>query len=173
VIDVKFTAQSADRQHTAAMRCRRLTAHSVSTIISVLLSGALTGCQQGPQVVTSIVFDGETRSITTTDVVCTSQLNGGLVILVQDTPTRTVRVQLTQQGRLLVQKAGLRFGEMAGFVDDPREVTATKADDTFTFSGRMPPNPAESEWHTFKIQTTCPGYHNAPPPTVDVPYGAP
>jgi hypothetical protein len=62
---------------------------------------------------------------------------------------------------------------MTGFVADPREVTASKADDTFTFSGRMPPNPGESQWHTFKIQTTCPGYQDALPPTVDAPYGAP
>ena len=163
----------ANRLHTAATRCHRVTARSVSTIVTVPLLGALIGCQQGPQVVTSIVFDGESRSITTTDVFCTDQLNGGLVILVQDTPTRTVRVQLTQQGRLVVQKAGLRYGDMTGFVADPGEVTASKADDTFTFSGRMPPNPGESQWHTFKIQITCPGYQDAPPPTVDAPYGAP
>jgi len=163
----------ANRPHTAAMRCHSVTARSVSTIVTVPLLGALIGCQQGPQVVTSIVFDGESRSITTTDVFCTNQLNGGLVILVQDTPTRTVRVQLTQQGRLVVQKAGLRYGDMTGFVADPGEVTASKADDTFTFSGRMPPNPGESQWHTFKIQTTCPGYQDALPPTVDAPYGAP
>jgi hypothetical protein len=46
---------------------------------------------------------------------------------------------------------------MAGLVADPREVTATKVDDTYTFSGRMPPNPGESQWHIFKIETTCPG----------------
>ena len=108
----------------------------MSTIVTVPLLGALIGCQQGPQVVTSIVFDGESRSITITDVFCTNQLNGGLVILVQDTPTRTVRVQLTQQGRLVVQKAGLRYGDMTGFVADPREVTASKADDTFRWSVR-------------------------------------
>ena len=62
------------------MRCHRVTARSVSTIVTVPLLGALIGCQQGPQVVTSIVFDGESRSITTTDVFCTNQLNGGLVI---------------------------------------------------------------------------------------------
>ena len=122
---------------------------------------------------TSIVFDGETRSITTTDVVCTKQLNGGLVILVQDKPSRTVRVQLTQRGRLVVQKAGLRYDDMTGFVDDSREVTATKVDDTFTLSARMPPNPGESDWHTFKIQTTCPGYQEAPPPTMNAPRAAP
>jgi hypothetical protein len=61
---------------------------------------------------------------------------------------------------------------MAGFVDDAQEVTATKVDDTFTFSGRMPPNPGEAQWHTFKIQITCPGYLDAPPPR-DAPIGAP
>jgi hypothetical protein len=45
---------------------------------------------------------------------------------------------------------------MAGFVADSREITATKVDDAFTFSGRMPPNPGESQWHIFKIQTTPP-----------------
>jgi hypothetical protein len=72
------------------MRCHGLTARSVSTIVTVPLLGALIGCQKGPQVVTSIVFDGESRSITTTDVFCTHQLNGGLVILVQDAPPPTV-----------------------------------------------------------------------------------
>ena len=62
----------------------------MSTIVTVPLLGALIGCQKGPQVVTSIVFDGESRSITTTDVFCTHQLNGGLVILVQDAPPPTV-----------------------------------------------------------------------------------
>ena len=61
----------------------------MSTIVTVPLLGALIGCQQGPQVVTSIVFDGESRSITTTDVFCTNQLNGGLVILVQDNANRS------------------------------------------------------------------------------------
>ena len=154
------------------MRCDGVTACSVSTVVAVLLSGVLVGCHRGPQVVTSIVFDGATRSITTTDVLCTKQLNGGLVILVQDTPSRTVRVQLMEQGRLVVLKAGLRYDGMAGFVADPEEVTATKVDDTFTFSGRMPPNSGESQWHTFKIQTTCPGYLDARP-TGGAPIGAP
>ena len=62
---------------------------------------------------------------------------------------------------------------MAGFVADSREVTATKVDNTFTFGGRMPPTPGESQWRTFKIQTTCPGYQDAPPPMVDASRGAP
>jgi hypothetical protein len=124
----------------------------------------LSGCERGPEIVTSIVFDGVSRSITTPDVTCTRQPGGGLVILVQDKPTHTVRAQLTEQGRLVVQKVGLRHESLAGFVADFREVTATKVDDTFTFSGRMPPNPGESQWHTFKIQTTCPAYVDALPP---------
>jgi hypothetical protein len=132
----------------------------VSAIVGVMLSG----CQRGPEIVTSIVFDGESRSITTRDVLCTRQPGGGLVILVQDKPIHTVRAQLTEKGRLVVQKVGLRHESLAGFVADFREVTATKVDDTFTFSGRMPPNPGESQWHTFKIQTTCPAYVDALPP---------
>lgn len=152
------------------MRGNGGTAWVVST--AVLLAGGLVGCQRGPQVVTSIVFDGETRSITTTKVICTKQPDGGLVILVQDKPRHTVRVQLSQQGRLVVHKAGLRYDGMTGFVADSQEVTATKVDDTFTFTGRMPPNPGESQWHTFKIQTTCPGYFDAPAPK-EAPIGVP
>jgi hypothetical protein len=157
------------------MACQDLIAGSVSTVAAVLLlSGVVVGCDRGgPPVVTSIVFDGEARSITTPDVFCTRQLNGHLLILVADTRTRTVRVELSQQGRLVVHKAGLRYDDMSGYVTDSREVTATKVDDTFTFSGRMPPNPGESQWHTFKIQTTCPTYDDAIPSQLQPPNGAP
>jgi Mycobacterium 19 kDa lipoprotein antigen len=155
------------------MRCDGPIARPMARIVAVLFSVGLVGCNQGPQVVTSIEFDGNSRSIATKDVVCTKQLNGGLVILVDDGRKRTVRIQLTQQGRLVVQRAGLRYDDMAGFVADPREVTATKVDDTYTFSGRMPPNPGESQWHSFKIATTCPGYQDAGPPPVNAPRGAP
>jgi Mycobacterium 19 kDa lipoprotein antigen len=124
----------------------------------------ISGCQRGPEIQTSIVFDGVSRSITTADVICTKQPGGGLVIVVQDKPTHMVRAQLTEQGRLVVQKVGLRHEGLHGFVADSREVTATKIDDTFTFSGRMPPNSGELQWHTFKIQITCPAYVDAPPP---------
>jgi Mycobacterium 19 kDa lipoprotein antigen len=154
------------------MRCDGPTARSMASVGAVLLSVGLVGCDRGPQIVTSIEFDGKSGSIATKDVVCTKQSIGGLVILVDGGPKRTVRVQLTQQGRLIVQKAGLRYDDMAGFVADPREVTATKVDDTYMFSGRMPPNPGETQWHTFKIETTCPGYQNAQP-AVNAPRGAP
>jgi lipoprotein antigen len=120
-------------------------------------------------VVTSIVFDGVSRSIKTSNVSCTRQPGGGVVILVQDKPIRTVRVHLIETGHVVVQKLGLRYEGLAGYVEDPREVTATKVDDDYTFTGRMPPNPGESQWHTFKVQTSCPSYVDAVPtqPGVD------
>lgn len=137
--------------------------------VAVLLSWGLVGCyHRGPQVETSIKFDGETRTITTNHVACIRQLDGGLVILVTESQTRMFRAQLTVQGHLVVQKAGLRYDNLAGYVEDPGEVTATKVDDAFTFSGRMPPNPGESAWHIFTVQTSCPAYRgvlpSGPPP---------
>src|SRR5262249_16883196 len=115
-----------------------------------------------PSEVTSIEFDGQTRTLTSS-VECTSQLDGSLLIFVPDSAMRTVRVLLTQHGQLVVQKLGLRYDTMSGFVADPREGPATTVDDTFTFSGRMQPNPGESAFHTFKVQTTCPTYETMAP----------
>jgi hypothetical protein len=145
------------------MRCDGAPGRPMASFVAVLLSAGLVACNRGPQVVTSIEFDGNRRTIETRDVGCTNQPTGGLVILVSGGPKRTVRIQLTQQGRLVVERVGLRYDDMAGFVADAREVTATKVDDTFTFNGRMPPNPGESQWHTFKIETNCPGYRDALP----------
>jgi hypothetical protein len=154
------------------MRCNGLNC-VVSMIVAVLLSIEPAGCDHRPQTTTSIEFDGQSRSIVTQDVVCTKQPDGGLVIVVTDGSQRSVRVQFTQQGRLVVQKAALHYDDWTGFVADPAEVTATKADDTYTFSGRMPPNPGESQWHVFTIETTCPGYQDAPPTLTFGPRGAP
>ncbi|MFG1933857.1 lipoprotein LpqH [Mycobacterium sp. NPDC048908] len=142
----------------------RTSDRALASLTAVWLVAGLVGCQRGPDIVTSIVFDGAVRSITTSEVSCTKQPDGALVILVKAMPSQTVRAQLTEQGRIVVQKVGLRHGDWAGYVQDPREVTATKVDDSYTFTGRMPPNPGESQWHTFKIETTCPNYVDAPPP---------
>ncbi|MBI3213021.1 MAG: lipoprotein LpqH [Mycobacterium sp.] len=141
--------------------------------IVLALSGGLLGCEKAAPVVTLIEFDGERRSIEATAVTCTRQPGGGLVIVAHDGTKRSVRIQLTQLGQLVVQKAGLRYEELSGYVANPSEVTATKVDDTFTFSGRMPPNSGESQWHVFRIETTCPGYRDAPPADVGVRIGAP
>lgn len=130
-------------------------------VLGVLLISA---CESGTPTVTSIVFDGEPHTINTGTVVCTRQpAGGGLVILAQGKTGQVVRIQLTQVGRIVVQKVGLRDGDATGFVADPAEITGIKVDDTYTVSGRMPPNRGESGWHTFKIQTACPGYQDAHP----------
>ncbi len=156
------------------MRREGRTTRTLPAVVSVLLAGGLAACDPGPEIVTSIVFDGSTRSFTTKNVMCTRQsIDDGLVILVHDTGKRMIRIQLTQHGRLVVQKVGLRYEDMAGYVEDSREVSATKVDDTFAVSGRMPPNPGESARHTFKVQTTCPGYVDAVPSTGHPENGAP
>jgi hypothetical protein len=144
-------------------------------LAAVLGTMLIAGCESGTPTVTSIVFDGEPHSIDTGKVVCTRQPNGGgLVILVQGKSSQLVRIQLTQVGRITVQKVGLRYNDdVTGFIADPQEVTGVKVDDTYTVSGRMPPNQGESGWHTFKIQTTCRGYQDAVPHDTVPAIGAP
>ena len=143
-------------------------------LAAVLGTVLVAGCAAGQPIVTSIVFDGDTHTINTGKVVCTRQpTGGGLVILVQGKPGQLVRIQLTQVGHIVVQKVGLRDGDATGFVADPQEVTGVKVDDSYTVSGRMPPNPDESQWHTFKIQTTCRGYQDAVPHDTVPAIGAP
>ena len=97
-------------------------------------------CNDEPGSVTTVVFHGTTQTITG-HVACTSQPDGKLVILVnEDGGKKTIRVLLSATGRLVVEKAALRYLDHSGYVADPHEVEATKVDDTYKFSGRMPPN---------------------------------
>jgi hypothetical protein len=122
---------------------------------------------------TTVVFDGRTETIKGV-VHCTAQPDGRLLILVnEDGGKKTVRVVLSRRGRLVVERAGLRYDDAAGFVADPREVVATKVDDTYNFSGRMPPNPGEVQAHQFEIETTCPYIADPPPPKPQGPRGLP
>ncbi|BCI81930.1 hypothetical protein MTY66_35550 [Mycolicibacterium sp. TY66] len=151
-------AQREANWFTCDMRVHR---PDLVAVLGVLLISA---CESGTPTVTSIVFDGEPHTINTGTVVCTRQpAGGGLVILARGKTGQVVRIQLTQVGRIVVQKVGLRDGDATGFVADPAEITGIKVDDTYTVSGRMPPNRGESGWHTFKIQTACPGYQDAHP----------
>jgi len=54
----------------------------------------------------SIVFDDETRSIRSADVVYTEQVNCGPLILLQGTRTRTVRAQLRSRADSSFEGAG-------------------------------------------------------------------
>jgi hypothetical protein len=144
---------------------------SVAALLSVPL--AIGSCGDQTPSVTTVVFDGRTETITGV-VNCTAQPDGRLVILVnEDGGRKTVRVVLSRDRRLVVEKAALRYLDVAGYVDDPREVVATKVDDTYNFSGRMPPNDGEIQSHLFEIEATCPVIRDPPPETNKRPKGAP
>lgn len=136
----------------------------------VLLAAlVICSCAHPSTSVTTVVFDGTTQTITG-EVHCTAQPDGKLVILVNENGGRkSVRVLLSHDARLVVQKVGLRYLDAAGYVADPDEVVATKVDDTYTFTGRMPPNPGEREWHLFKIEATCEDVKPVSPPKPEIP----
>jgi Mycobacterium 19 kDa lipoprotein antigen len=137
---------------------------AVAPFGAALLMGIVVGCAPGPNIVTTLVFDGQNRTITTNRVSCTNQADGRLLILVDGGRTQSVRIVVDRRGQLVVERAGLRYQDIAGFVADPQEVVATKVDDTYNFSGRMPPKAGEVQWHEFEIETTCPSYHDQAPP---------
>jgi hypothetical protein len=156
------------------MRSVGLTAagHPVPVGVAALLLAPLVICscdRDSATSVTTVVFDGTSQTITG-QVLCSTQPDGKLVILVnQDGGRKSVRVVLSQKARLVVEKAGLRYLDVAGYVADPGEVVATKVDNTYTFSGRMPPNAGENQWHLFKIEATCAYIKAARPPGYDGP----
>ena len=136
---------------------------------ALLTALVICACDRSSTSVTTVVFDDTTQTITG-QVSCTAQPDGKLVILVNEEGGRkAVRVLLSQNGRLVVQKAGLRYLDVAGYVADPGEVVATKVDDTYTFTGRMPPNPGENQWHLFKIEATCEDVKPVAPSQPDMP----
>lgn len=157
---------------TALPRARGVTERSAHVAVkrrryvlpsAALVVGAVASCGRGPEVVTSLEFDGERRTITTSNVSCARQPDDTVVILVSDGPRRMIRMHIGRHGRITVFKVGLRHEELRGFVADPAEVVGTKVDDTFTARGRMPPNAGETTWHTFTIETSCPFYRDARP----------
>jgi lipoprotein antigen len=155
----------------------RAAGHNATVLVGVaalsLIALAIGSCGDETPSVTKVVFDGRAETIIGV-VNCTAQPDGKLVILVsEEGGKKSVRVVLSRDRRLVVEKAGLRYLDVAGYVDDPREVVATKVDDTYNFSGRMPPNAGEIQWHLFEIEATCPYVRDAPPPRLEPPRGAP
>jgi Mycobacterium 19 kDa lipoprotein antigen len=123
---------------------------------AALLLAAVVSCSahHGVSEVTSIVFDGDTDTISG-PVTCTAQPDGKLVILATDGGQQTVRILLRREHQLIVEKVGLHTSRAIGFNDDPGEMWATKADDTYAIHGAMPPNAGETSRHQFDVQTTC------------------
>jgi hypothetical protein len=140
----------------------RLASPVVPAVACATLAVALAGCSRGPVIETRVVFDGQARTITTDNVTCTTYPDGTLLILVDGGKNEVVRVVVKQAGQILADRVGFRHHELSGFVADPREVEATKVDDTYRFQGRMPPNPGEVAAHRFEIETSCPSLGEQP-----------
>jgi hypothetical protein len=137
---------------------------SVRLVGAVLLAGTLGGCARPREdIVTTIEFDGERRTISTANVTCTRFPDGGLVVLVSDGRRHMVRLVLNDARRITALKVGLRHEDLTGFVADPDEMVGTRVDDTYAVRGRMPPNQGEIDSHLFSVETTCPGYRKATP----------
>ncbi|HET7739518.1 MAG TPA: lipoprotein LpqH [Mycobacterium sp.] len=143
----------------------RVASPSLVAVACATVAGTLVGCSRGPVIETTVVFDGQTRTISTDKVTCTTYDNGTLLILVDGGKSEVVRVVVRQAGHIVADRVGFRHHELSGFVADPMEVDATKVDDTYRFTGRMPPNPGEVAAHRFEIETTCPAVTEAPPQT--------
>ncbi|WKG02295.1 lipoprotein LpqH [Mycolicibacterium sp. HK-90] len=131
----------------------------------------LAGCASGAELSdVSIVVDGEAYTLGA-QVTCTRFANGNLLIYASPSATnhrRSVRVMLGTTHRLVVKAAGFRIPEAHGFTKDSGEMTATKVDDDYTISGRMPDDARGTGFRHVKIEVTCPGYQrpNGPPDTV-------
>jgi hypothetical protein len=120
----------------------------------LLVTGVGCSSNRGSPGVTTVVFDGQTYTING-QVSCVKESDGGLLINAADGGKKLIRVRLSQEGRLVVEQAGFRFLAVGGFTDDSNEAWAAKADNTYTISGRMPPDDGQTAAHQFKIEVTC------------------
>ena len=75
----------------------------------------------------------------------------------------TLFAGVATRGRLVVEAVGIRDGDVQGFTNDSDDMIATKVDDVYDVSGRMPPAVGASDWRQFKIEVTCPGYSTPSP----------
>jgi hypothetical protein len=140
---------------------------------AALLLVTLLGCSSNPGSpgVTAVVFDGKTYTING-QVSCVNQPDGKLLINAAEGGKKLIRVLLGQENRLIVEAAGFRFNAVNGFTNDSNEAWATKVDNTYTISGRMPPDDGLTAGHQFKIEVTCAQveeFRPRPPRPPDIP----
>lgn len=159
------------------MRCVSLhpTGQAGLTAGTALLLVTLVGCSPdlGPPQDTRVVFDGQTYTIHA-PVSCAMGQDGELGILATtERGKKLIAVGLTRDYPLVVESVGFRHFNVRGYTDDSNEVWATKVDNTYTISGRMPPDEGEPAWHQFKIDVTCPRITEYTPEYRDPQYDGP
>jgi len=161
--------------HTAGTVARRVVA-------AALVLSPLVGCTTDASEPTTVVFDGETYTLEG-PVSCVRQVDSRLVINAPVAPKwgggvpgggrRLIRVEMTEESRLVVKSAGIRINSIRGFANDPAEMWATKVDNAYTINGRMPAADGETQAHQFRIEVTCSvveqQFHDVGPPPVGAP----
>jgi hypothetical protein len=142
------------------MRCVSLTPAGLAllTANAALLAVTLVGCSSngGPPQDTTVIFDGQTYTIHAA-VNCAMTRNGKLAISANtERGKKLIAVSLTRDPPLVVNSVGFRHFNVRGYTNNPSELFATKVDNTYTISGRMPPEEGETAAHQFKIDVACP-----------------
>lgn len=152
-----------------------VTARSVRSCGAALVLAVSTGCASAPPTDVRIVVDGHTDTVPA-QVVCTKVGDDKLVIYASPSSfdsTKRIRVLLDTDYRLVVKTVGFHLPEANGFTADSDEMVATKVDDTYTISGRIPPADGRIEWRQLEIVVTCPGYTEQQPSDRQPGLGAP
>jgi hypothetical protein len=158
------------------MRCLSLNPKGPAALMAGITLVALVSCADdvGPPQDTTVVFDGQTYTIHA-PVSCAISHNGRLGIGANtERGKKLISVSLTRDHPLVVYSVGFRHFNVRGFTNDSNDVWATKGDDTYTISGRMPPEKGETAWHQFKIDVSCPTMkeytsEHRPPPNIPRP----
>jgi hypothetical protein len=117
----------------------------------------LLGCspESGPPQDTKVIFDGQTYTIHA-PVKCAVTADGKLSIGVStDRAKKLISVVLTRDPPFVVRSVGFRHYNVRGYTNRSDELWATKGDNMYTISGRMPPEEGETFWHEFKIDVIC------------------
>lgn len=142
------------------MRCASLnrTGQAALTAGTALLLVTLVGCSPdlGPPQDTRVVFDGQTYTIHA-PVSCAMGQGGTLgIFATTERGKKLISLSLSSDYPLVVESVGFRHFDVRGFTNNADHAWATKVDNTFTISGRMPPDEGEPGWHQFNIDVTCP-----------------
>ena len=151
-------------------------------VAAALVLSPFTACTADASEPTIVVFDGETYTLEG-PVSCMRQVDSSLVVNAPVAPKwgggvpgggrRLIRVVMTEQSRLVVKSAGIRINDSRGFVNDPAEIWATKADNAYTINGRMPAADGETQAHQFRIEVMCSvveqQFHDVGPPPIGAP----
>jgi Mycobacterium 19 kDa lipoprotein antigen len=140
------------------MRCvrRHPTGQPALPTGTALLLVTLAGCSSEPAQDTKVIFDGQSYTIHAA-VRCGIGPDGKLGIAANtERGKKLISVLLTRDYPLVVESVAFRHFDVRGFTNDSNQVWATKADNTYTIVGRMPPGKGETAAHLFKIEVACP-----------------